>query len=58
MAARDWAYVLPSVDLSTFVEYVHKTGLVIFVVGTFLAVWSGWRYVMQYKDVVFTDADK
>ena len=29
MAARDWAYVLPSVDLSTFVEYVHKTGLVI-----------------------------
>jgi len=58
MAGRDWAYVMPSVDLSIFVEYVHKTGLVIFVIGTFLAVWSGWRYVMQYKDVVFTDADK
>jgi hypothetical protein len=49
---------MPSLDLSRFVEYVHKTGLVIFLIGTFLAVWSGWRYVMQYKDVVFSDADK
>ncbi|MDB6095401.1 MAG: CDP-diacylglycerol--glycerol-3-phosphate 3-phosphatidyltransferase [Verrucomicrobia bacterium] len=58
MVARDWAYFVPTVDLSVFVEYVHKIGLVIFIVGTFFAVWSGWRYVVQYKDVVFTDADK
>lgn len=57
MAARDWAYLMPSLDLSLFVEYVHKIGLIIFVVGTFLAVWSGWRYVMRYKDVVFKDAN-
>ena len=57
MAARDWAYLVPTIDLSHFVEYVHKTGLVIFLVGTFLAVWSGWRYVMQYKGVVFSDAE-
>jgi CDP-diacylglycerol--glycerol-3-phosphate 3-phosphatidyltransferase len=58
MAGRDWAYLMPSVDLSIFVEYVHKTGLLIFLLGTFLAVWSGWRYVMRHKDVVFKDANQ
>ncbi|MDB6169216.1 MAG: CDP-diacylglycerol--glycerol-3-phosphate 3-phosphatidyltransferase, partial [Verrucomicrobia bacterium] len=57
MVGRDWAYFLPSLNLSLFVEYVHKTGLLIFLVGTFLAVWSGWRYVRRYKDVVFHDAN-
>ena len=58
MVARDWAHWVPSLNLSQFVEYVHKTGLIIFVVGTFLAVWSGWRYVVRHKSVVFSDADK
>ena len=58
MAGRDWAHLFPSLNLTQFVEYVAKTGLVIFIIGTFLAVWSGWRYVVRYKDVVFTDADK
>lgn len=57
MAAKDWAYLMPSWNLSLFVEYVHKTGLIIFVIGTFLAVWSGWRYVTRYKDIVFQDAN-
>jgi hypothetical protein len=58
MVAHDWAYFVPALNLTDFVEYVHKTGLVIFVVGTFLAVWSGWRYVARHKDVVFLDANK
>jgi CDP-diacylglycerol--glycerol-3-phosphate 3-phosphatidyltransferase len=58
MAGRDWAYLMPSLDLSVFVEYVHKTGLIIFLIGTFLAVWSGWRYVMRHKDVVFKDVNQ
>jgi CDP-diacylglycerol--glycerol-3-phosphate 3-phosphatidyltransferase len=57
MIARDWAHLVPSIDLSRFVEYVSKTGLVIFTLGTFLAVWSGWRYVAQHKALVFTDAN-
>ena len=57
MIARDWAHLVPSIDLSRFVEYVSKTGLVIFTIGTFLAVWSGWRYVAQHKALVFTDAN-
>ena len=36
----------------------HRIGLVGFIVGTFLAIWSGWRYIRQYKDVVFSDADR
>lgn len=57
MAGQDWAYFLPW-DLSVFTEWVHKIGLLGFVLGTFFAVWSGWRYIYQYKDVVFSDADK
>ncbi len=57
MAARDWAHFVPTMDLSSFVEYVHKIGLAIFIIGTFLAVWSGWRYVMRFKGVVFTAGD-
>lgn len=57
MAARDWAHLVPTMDLSSFVEYVHKIGLVVFIIGTFLAVWSGWRYVVRFKGVVFTDGD-
>jgi len=57
MVGRDWAYFLPW-DLTLFTEVLHLIGLVGFVLGTFLAVWSGWRYIYRYKDVVFADADK
>jgi len=57
MAGRDLAYFLPW-DLSGFTEVVHTIGLVGFVLGTFFAVWSGWRYLSQYGDVMFEDADR
>jgi CDP-diacylglycerol---glycerol-3-phosphate 3-phosphatidyltransferase len=57
MVGRDWAHFLPW-NLSLFTEILHKIGLVGFIIGTFLAVWSGWRYIAQYKDVVFSDADR
>jgi len=57
MAGRDLAYFLPW-DLSGFTEVVHTIGLVGFVLGTFFAVWSGWRYLSQYRDVMFEDADR
>lgn len=56
MVGTDWAYLVPW-DMTEFTEIVHKIGLIGFVLGTFFAVWSGWRYVAQYRDVVFTDKD-
>jgi CDP-diacylglycerol---glycerol-3-phosphate 3-phosphatidyltransferase len=32
-------------DLSRFVEWIHNLGLIGFVIGTYLAVWSGYRYL-------------
>lgn len=57
MVGRDWAY-FTSWDLSGFTEVLHSIGLVGFIIGTFFAVWSGWRYIVQYKDVVFSEADR
>jgi CDP-diacylglycerol--glycerol-3-phosphate 3-phosphatidyltransferase len=57
MVANDWAYFLTR-DLSGFTGLLHRLGLIGFVIGTFLAVWSGWRYIYQYKDVVFSEADR
>lgn len=57
MVERDWAYFLPW-NLSPFTAMLHSIGLVGFILGTFLAVWSGWRYIIQYKDVVFSDVDR
>lgn len=56
MAAHDWAYFLPY-DLSLFTEVIYKIGLFGFVLGTFFAVWSGYRYVMKYRHVVFSEGD-
>jgi hypothetical protein len=36
---------------------VHLIGLGGFVLGTFLAVWSGYRYVRNNKEIVFSQAD-
>jgi CDP-diacylglycerol--glycerol-3-phosphate 3-phosphatidyltransferase len=57
MVSRDWAFFFNR-DLSQFTEILHRTGLVGFILGTTLAVWSGGRYIYQYKAVVFADADK
>ncbi|MSU69659.1 MAG: CDP-diacylglycerol--glycerol-3-phosphate 3-phosphatidyltransferase [Opitutaceae bacterium] len=57
MVGRDWAYFLPW-NLSPLTEVLHIIGLVGFIIGTFLAVWSGWRYIVQYQGVVFSDADR
>jgi CDP-diacylglycerol--glycerol-3-phosphate 3-phosphatidyltransferase len=56
MISRDWAYLV-SWDLSTFTAIVHSIGLWGFVLGTFLAVWSAWRYVRKNREIVFNEAD-
>jgi CDP-diacylglycerol--glycerol-3-phosphate 3-phosphatidyltransferase len=57
MVRRDWSIILPW-DMGGFAMLVHRTGVLIFVLGTVLAVWSGWRYLVQFKDVVLSDADR
>lgn len=44
MLAVDLDRFLPS-SWSVLVEWVQKAGLVGFIIGTFLAVWSGYRYL-------------
>lgn len=56
MAAHDWSRFV-AFDLTLFVEIVHRIGYFGFVLGTILAVWSGTRYVIQHRTVVFSDAD-
>ncbi len=56
MVGRDWAYFMRW-DLSRFTGTLHTIGLIGFILGTFLAVWSGGNYVYRYKGVVFADAD-
>jgi CDP-diacylglycerol--glycerol-3-phosphate 3-phosphatidyltransferase len=43
------------IDLGVLTEYLHQIGLVGFAVGTFLAVWSGWRYLERHWKLVFDD---
>jgi CDP-diacylglycerol--glycerol-3-phosphate 3-phosphatidyltransferase len=54
MAATDGAHFL-NFNAPTFVEYVDKVGVVIFVAGTVLSVWSGYRYISRNAQVVFGD---
>lgn len=56
MAAYDWAPYL-SYNLDTFVMVVTRIGLFGFYLGTFFAVWSGYRYVMKYRSVVFSEGE-
>ena len=44
MVERDWAYWF-SWDAAAFAGWMYQIGYYIFIVGTGLAVWSGWRYV-------------
>jgi len=52
MVARDWAHFSPW-DLQDFAAKANLTGTIIFWIGTILAVWSGCRYIVQYRAVVF-----
>jgi CDP-diacylglycerol--glycerol-3-phosphate 3-phosphatidyltransferase len=42
-------------DASAFVHVVFRVGLWIFVAGTVLSVWSGYRYISRNAGVVFGD---
>ena len=55
MVLDDWARLFPGVSFQAFGETVHNICLVGFIVGTFLAVWSGWRYIERHKDLVFDE---
>jgi CDP-diacylglycerol--glycerol-3-phosphate 3-phosphatidyltransferase len=57
MVAWDWSYFTDA-DLTGFTELLHRIGLVGFIAGTFLAIWSGWSYIWRYKDVIFSAADR
>ncbi len=58
MIEVDWAWLLPGLkaELNNFGAKVHYVGLIGFIFGTFLAVWSGWRYIERHKALVFDDA--
>ena len=56
MVGRDLAYFLGR-DLGEFSSIVSKIGQVIFWLGTALAVWSGWRYLAEFRTLVFEAAD-
>ena len=58
MLERDVQRVLPGADLRALTEQVHNIGLIGFIIGTFLAVWSGWRYIERHRRLVFDDAGK
>lgn len=55
MVRWDWPRVFGR-DFTVFSMRVHWIGEAIFWIGTALAVWSGTRYVMRYRKVVFADA--
>jgi CDP-diacylglycerol--glycerol-3-phosphate 3-phosphatidyltransferase len=52
MVARDWAYVLPGYNLAWLTEIVVHIGLIGFIAGTFLALWSGYRYFRSHWHLV------
>lgn len=54
MVQRDWS-IWANRDFLRFSMRVHQIGEVVFYVGTALAVWSGARYVIRYRRVVFGD---
>lgn len=56
MVQRDWS-AWAGRDFTVFSMRVHQIGEAIFYVGTALAIWSGTRYVVRYRQVVFADAD-
>lgn len=60
MVSRDWAYWVSGygLDLSILTMVVHYIGLIGFVIGTVLAVWSGYRYFRNNWSLVVGDSAK
>ncbi|MBI5382805.1 MAG: CDP-diacylglycerol--glycerol-3-phosphate 3-phosphatidyltransferase [Opitutae bacterium] len=59
MVTRDWAqWINFRWDLSMLAEIVHHVGLIGFVLGTALAVWSGYRYFRAHWALFIADAGK
>lgn len=52
MVARDCAYFLPGYNMNDVTEFVAHIGVVGFIIGTFLAVWSGYRYLRAHWSLV------
>ena len=52
MVARDWTAYFGR-DFTAFSVKVHQVGGFIFLAGTVLAVWSGTRYIIRFRRVVF-----
>ncbi len=58
MVGHDWAHFFPGYDLSWLTEWVAKIGLVGFVLGTFFAVWSGYRYFKAHWSLMMPEDKK
>jgi CDP-diacylglycerol--glycerol-3-phosphate 3-phosphatidyltransferase len=54
MISQDGGYLLHW-DTSGFVSLVLKVGYFVFIVGTALSVWSGYRYISRNAGLVFGD---
>ena len=58
MVSRDWAYLLPGYNLAPLTEAVHYIGIAGFILGTFFAVWSGYRYFYRNWSLVVDEPSK
>jgi CDP-diacylglycerol--glycerol-3-phosphate 3-phosphatidyltransferase len=56
MARYDWANWF-HLDLNLFSNWVAAIGLAFFILGTLLAVWSGWRYIYHNRETFFAGAN-
>lgn len=54
MASSDWARFSGS-DLAAFAGVVAQVGVWVFVAGTVLSVWSGYRYISRNARLVFAE---
>lgn len=52
MVGRDWAYLLPGHNIGWLTELVMHIGLIGFVAGTALAVWSGYNYIRVHWSLI------
>jgi CDP-diacylglycerol--glycerol-3-phosphate 3-phosphatidyltransferase len=59
MVEQDWkTYIFTEADLSWLTMGVRQTGLIAFILGTFFAVWSGYRYFNMHRSLLMADAGK
>ena len=58
MVSRDWAYLAHGYDLSVLSQIVNHIGIIGFILGTFLALWSGYRYIHRNWSLINPDSKK